>query len=56
MPTLPTGRSRLTWLWGLILALSAIKASSSLWLPTRSPLQHPLCGLMPGLSSCLDGH
>ena len=55
MPIFPTGRRRLTWLWGLILALSAFKAASTLWLPASSPLHQPLCRLMPGLPSCLDG-
>lgn len=55
MPIFPNGGPRLTWIWGLILALSAIKAASSLWLPASSPLHQPLCRLMPGLPSCLDG-
>jgi hypothetical protein len=54
MPISPPGGNRLTWLWGLILALSAIKAASTLWLPAGSPLHQPLCRLMPGLPSCLD--
>ena len=55
MPIFSTGGRRFPWLWGLILALSAVKAASTLWLPTSAPLHQPFCRLMPGLPSCLDG-
>jgi hypothetical protein len=48
-------RPRLTWLWGLIIALSALKASSTLWLPTNSPLGAQVCHWLPGLTGC-HGH
>ncbi len=44
----------ITWLWALILGLSALKAASDLWLPPGSPLRGRLCPLMQGLPSCRE--
>jgi hypothetical protein len=35
-----------------MIALSVIKASSNLWLPSSSLLHAPLCRWLPGLVTC----
>lgn len=52
MPILGRGGPRLTWLWALLILLSALKASSTLLLPPDSPLHPFLCRWMPGLPAC----
>ena len=38
---------RLTWLWVLLMALSPLKASSTLLLPAASPLHNSVCSALP---------
>jgi len=52
VPILGRGGPRLTWLWALLIILSALKASSTLLLPADSPMYPIFCKWMPGLPAC----
>lgn len=51
-PMIIAGGSRFTWLWALVIGLSVLRGSNTLWLPPGAPLHQPICRLMPGLPAC----